>query len=838
MGRRVTDVFPGVEAFGLLDVFRRVWRTGRPEQLPVSLYQDERISGWRENYVYKLPSGEVVAAYRDVTEHKQAEEALAFNNTILSTQQETSLDGILVVDEQDRIVSYNQRFVQMWDIPQELVESGADKPVLMTVVGQVADPDGFLARVQYLYAHREEKSREEITLKDGRVFDRYSAPMFGSESRYYGRVWYFRDVTERQRAEAALRESEQRYHSLFDGMTEGFALHEIICNDQGEPCNFRFLEINSAFELLTGLKRDDVIGKAVLDVLPSTGLEQIQRCGAVALTGQPAQFDSYSEEIKRHFEVFAYRPAPGQFATLFMDITEREEAAEALRMSEKRHRLLFESSRDAIMTLDPSSLKFTSGNPASIEMFGAKDEAEFTSFGPLDLSPQFQSDGTPTEEKAEEMMRAAMQNGSRLFEWRHKRMNGQEFPATVLLTRVELGGQVFCQATVRDVTERKHLEAQLRQSQKVEAVGRLAGGIAHDFNNILTGVIGYAELLREKFAMGSPEHDDLEQITKSADRAADLTRQLLAFSRQLPLERTVLDLNAVVGDKMKMLKRVIGEDIELAFLPGEALDNTSADKGQITQVLMNLVVNARDAMPRGGALTIETANIDLDQTFVDTHLGSKEGPYIVLTVSDNGCGMDSDTLEHIFDPFFTTKEQGKGTGLGLSTVMGVVKQHDGYITVYSEPGRGTTFRVYLPSVEAAIAVPESKPLAAPESLGGETVLVVEDEKLIRLIMERILTHRGYTVITAADADQAKKILMERANEIDLLISDVIMPGSDGPSLYDSIRQTHPALKVMFCSGYSDHAIFRDGTMGQGVPYLQKPFSPASLAIKVREVLDG
>jgi PAS domain S-box-containing protein len=389
-----------------------------------------------------------------------------------------------------------------------------------------------------------------------------------------------------------------------------------------------------------------------------------------------------------------------------------------------------------------------------------------------------------------------------------------------------------------DVTERERLADQLRQAQKMQAVGELAGGVAHDFNNLLMVVKGHAQLLLDRVRDPSPMRQSVLQVEKAADRAASLTRQLLAFSRKQVLQPRMLDMNEVVAGMIRMFSRVIGENIEMAFLPGAGLGRVKADPGQIEQVLLNLVVNARDAMPDGGRLTIETSNVDLDRSYSAKHANAEPGPYVMLTVTDTGCGMSAETQSHIFEPFFTTKGPGKGTGLGLATVYGVVKQSGGYIWVYSEVGHGTTFKIYLPRVMSQVdrIVPETdtKDLAK----GIETILFVEDEQSVRELVRGYLCDCGYTVLEAPDGTEALKLASAYKDIIHMLITDVVMPHMSGPELAAQVGALRPEMKVLFVSGYTDDTVFRHGVLEGGVAYLQKPFNLKALAQKIREVLGG
>ena len=391
---------------------------------------------------------------------------------------------------------------------------------------------------------------------------------------------------------------------------------------------------------------------------------------------------------------------------------------------------------------------------------------------------------------------------------------------------------------VEERAEHRRLEEQLRQAQKMEAVGRLAGGIAHDFNNLLTVINGYSHMISSRLPTGDALRADAEEILRAGEQAASLTRQLLAFSRKQILAPVVLNLNRIVSELEKMLHRLIGEDVELVTSLDPGLGNVKADPGQIEQVIMNLAVNARDAMPNGGKLTLETANVSLDEGFARHHSGAQSGPHVMLGVSDTGVGMDQETQSHLFEPFFTTKEQGKGTGLGLSTVCGIVKQSGGTIWAYSEPGQGAAFKIYLPRVD--VPADASKPATRRRDLpkGTETILIVEDAEGVRNLMQLILTRNGYTLLVAENGEQAFQRVEQHPGPIHLLLTDIVLPRMGGPEIAHRMRALRPGIRVLFTSGYTDRGVVENGVLESGIAFLQKPFAVDELCRKIREVLDS
>jgi len=421
---------------------------------------------------------------------------------------------------------------------------------------------------------------------------------------------------------------------------------------------------------------------------------------------------------------------------------------------------------------------------------------------------------------------------------RHRCKDGTIIEAEGAVDTIDFAGRSATLASVQDITERKHLEDQLRQSQKIEAVGQLAGGIAHDFNNLLTAITGYADLLFEDLGAQDPRRADLEEIRKAARRAASLTQQLLAFSRKQVLQPQVLDLNQVVANAEKLLQRLFGEHIALRTVLDPTLGAAMADPAQLEQVIVNLAVNARDAMPHGGQLMIETQNVHFDSSYAEMHPSVTPGPHVVLAVSDTGTGMDEATRQRLFEPFFTTKGPGKGTGLGLSTVYGIVKQSGGFVWVYSEVGRGSTFKVYLPRVAAKAQPIGPSALPAQVPRGTETILLVEDEPALRAVARRTLERQGYAILEAPDGDTALTLAGAHTGPLDLLVTDVIMPGISGRELATRLVASRPGVRVLYTSGYTDDAIVQHGVLEAGIQFLRNPLTPSALARKVRDVLDA
>jgi two-component system cell cycle sensor histidine kinase/response regulator CckA len=500
---------------------------------------------------------------------------------------------------------------------------------------------------------------------------------------------------------------------------------------------------------------------------------------------------------------------------------------------EQLFRLISENAVDMIALVDAHGRRLYS-SPSYERILGYTDEELHSTPSLAQVHPD---DRATLQEAAKE----AFQGGvGRRIEYRMRHKNGTWMTLESTASPVRNGAGVIDKLVIvnRDITGRKRLEEQFQQSQKMEAIGRLSGGVAHDFNNLLGVIIGYAEIVQEGLRPEHPLRHSADEILAAGKRAAGLTRQLLAFSRQQVLEPQVLDLNVVVLNMESMLRRLIGEDIELSSAMDGTLGVVKADQNQLEQVIMNLAVNARDAMPNGGKLLIETANMEMDDTFITRYpYPVQPGLYVRLTVSDTGVGMDAATRARIFEPFFTTKDKGQGTGLGLSMVYGVVKQSGGYIDVYSEPGMGTTFKIYLPRVDEVMVEGKAERVLSADLRGHETVLLVEDEPSLRILTRNLLEICGYQVLDAKDGSEAMDISQAQSGEIDLLLTDIVMPGINGRTLADQLTQLRPKIGVIFMSGYTGQAVGARGILDPGSNFLQKPFTREELARKIREVLD-
>jgi PAS domain S-box-containing protein len=646
----------------------------------------------------------------EMADRKQAEEMLRWKTALLEAQLNSTLDGILIVDQDGKMILQNRRFIDLMKMPPAIAQEQSDEKRLQWFFDNVKNPELVGQKISYLYAHPDEISNDEIEFKDGTILDRYSAPVAGHDGKCHGRIWIFHDITGRKQAEEQLRSAHSQLEQLlahspaviYRLKVEGDKITPVMCSENIT----RFLGFTVAetmtyewwFNHLHPEERDKALAS-----LPETLKQGTSRC-----------------EFRMRHKDGSYRW-----------------------VEDNRRRLC-----DA------------AGVP--IEMIGV---------------------------------------------W-------------------------------TDITERKKFEAQSLQSQKMETVGKLAGGIAHEFNSILTAIIGQCELLLSDLPPGSRMAKSASEISQASGRAATLTQQLLAYGRKQMLQLETLDLNKVIVGMERVFKLLLGGDVAIQIVPSPDLRTVKADAGQIEQVIMNMAINAKDAMPNGGKFTLETANVSFDADSIGRLPELKPGDYVMLAISDTGAGMSEQVKARLFEPFFTTKGVGQGTGLGLSTCYGIIKQSGGHIGVYSEPGRGATFKIYLPQAEQP-RKPPGEPAASPAlARGTETILLVEDDPSLREMAGSLLTRLGYKVWPAANGVEALSLKQQRnVGHIDLLFTDVVMPHMSGKELADRVRSLYPLTRILFTTAYTENATVHQGALDKGVALLQKPYTPSALAKKLRELLD-
>jgi len=799
-----------------------------PRELRVLCKSGEYLVG-EFTSTQQVKDGKVVgqlAIARDITDRKRAEEALIEERYLLHTLMDNLPDAVYFKDRESHFTRINKADVKLFGLsgPAQAVGK-TDFDFFTTEHAQEAYND----EQQIIRTGQPVVGKEEMeTWPDGHVTwaSTTKMPLRDAKGNIIGTFGVSRDVTERKRAEAELRASETRYRRLFEAARDGIF---ILDADSWE-----IRDVNPFLLNLLGFSRAELLGRKLWEIGPlrdvllsKVDFEELQTREFIRYENLPLETRE-GKHVEVEFVSNVYISGDRKVIQCnIRDITERKRAeAEHVRLVTA----IEQSAEAVLMTNTEGEIQYV--NPAFTRITGySRDEV-------LGQNPRILKSGKQDPAFYQQLWATILKGEIWHGELINRRKDGSLYSEQMSIAPVRsAGGEVtYFIATKQDVTEHKKLEQQLIQAQKMEAVGRLAGGVAHDFNNLLTIINGYAQLLIEPISPQDPRRGHLKEILTAGERAASLTRQLLAFSRRQVLEPRVLNLNSVLADVAKMLRRLIGEDVELVATLKPDLGRVKVDPGQIEQVIMNLAVNARDAMPQGGKLFVETSNVEIDANYARSHSPMMPGKYVMVAVSDTGCGMDLETQAHLFEPFFTTKEKGHGTGLGLATVYGIVKQSGGFIWVYSVPGRGSTFKIYLPVVEEALPTAEPAEVPAELAKGSETVLVVEDEGGVRSLVCEALASHGYKVLEAAGAASALEISEKYTEPIHLLLTDVVMPQTGGKELAKGFSTLHPETKVLYMSGYTDDAIVRHGILERGTSFLQKPFQPRALLLKIREVL--
>ncbi len=841
--RQYTDEKTAMELFRH---YNMLYRTGEP----IKLLEIERIGKYGKKSFAEVSTslirdleGKPIGfrgISRDITERKQAEKALRKSEEKYRKVLEGIEEGYCEEDLAGNFTFFNDSMCRIYGYPREELlglnykryTSKETAKRLFQIFNEIYRTGNPCNAYSY-----------ELIRKDGarRYIEASASLIKDSGNKPAGFRGIVRDVTQRKQMEEALHEREEQYRTLLETMKEGYYEVDLAGN---------LIFVNDSFSKMHA--RENMLGMNNREYMSEETARRVYKIfNGVYETGKPVRLVEWEitkgdgQKAVVEASVYLIKNSRGErigFRGIERDITERKQAEEALRKSEEKYRNIIESIQDGYFEDDLAG-NFTFVNDVICKHLGyTKEEL-------IGMSYRQYAD-EENRRKLYERYNELYKTGQPIkpFEVEVIRRDGTKMIAEISasLMKNSEGKPVGFQGISRDVTERKEaekerlsLQEQLRQSQKMEAIGQLAGGVAHDFNNLLTVIKGYSQLSLLDLKEDNPLRGSIQEIEKATQRATDLTRQLLAFSRRQILNPKVLDLNVLLKDLEKMLRRLIGEDIELVTLLSKDLGKVKVDPSQFEQVIFNLAVNARDAMPSGGKLTIETSNVELDEEYAHAHVSVVPGRYVRLSVSDTGVGMTQEVKEKVFEPFFTTKEKGKGTGLGLSMVYGIVKQSNGNIWLYSEPNRGTTFRIYFPRTEEEAETLHEREETDSFPRGSETVLLVEDEELVRDLATRLLEQQGYRVLKAANGQEALRVAKELVGEtIHLLLADIVMPHMGGKELADWLKISRPNVKVLFTSGYADNAIVHHGVLDPGTHFLQKPFSLKTLSHKVREVLDG
>ncbi len=830
-----------------------------------------RDGGWRHidglgvNRLDDPAVGAIVVSLRDMTERRLAEAALARSEARTRELLASALDAVITMDHEGRVVEWNPAAERMFGFTRA---DAVGRPLTELIIPPALRERHRAGLAHYLATGEGPILGRRLELtgvrRDGAEFPVELAVSRVGVAHPPEFTAFVRDITERRHAEL-VQNATYRISEAALAASDLPALFGSIHETVGElmPAENFYLALYDAAADLVSFPyfRDErdapeaprPPGRGLTEYVLRSGrpllatpeyFDELVARGEVELVGEPSLdwlgvplrgregtigalvVQSYTERVRYGLE--EQRLLEFVSAQAAQAIERRRAEAERA-ASEAKYRLLFEANPEAMWVYDAETLRFLAVNEAAVRRFG-HTRAELLAMTVRDV--HLPADHT----RIEAALRDSGDGPARFEGVRLHRRDGTELETELLVHSVEFEGRPGRLVLTRDVTRQRRLEDELRQAQRIESVGRLAGGVAHDFNNLLTAILGYTQLLLREMTPGDPNRADVEEIKKAGERAAGLTQQLLAFSRRQVLQPTVIDVNSLVEDMEKMLRRLIGEDIALVAVLGEGTGRVRADAGQLEQVILNLALNARDAMPQGGRLTIETTDLELAEYAV-AGVPIAPGSYVRLKVSDTGVGMDPATRARVFEPFFTTKATGRGTGLGLATVYGIVKQSDGYIVADSAPGEGTTFTVYLPRIDdLAAATHPSR--TVPEARGSETILLVEDEDAVRKLARRTLEMMGYHVLEASGGPAAVALTRDHTGGIDLLVTDVVMPEMSGSALAEQLQAERPGLPVLFMTGYTDDAVLRHGVSEAGVALLQKPFEPQGLALKVRETLDS
>ncbi|MFH1117843.1 MAG: PAS domain S-box protein [Pseudomonadota bacterium] len=779
-----------------------------------------------------------IGCFIDTTDLKRAQEALKESEQRLAQIIEFLPDAFFAIDRNGRVTTWNLAMERLTgvkayeilgkgDYEYALPFYGERRPVLIDLVINRDKP----TEDRYVFVREEgdnilvsETGADTLKL-GGRSLWNTARPLYDDQGELIGSIEVIRDITDRKNAEEALRKSEEHYRNFFDNALLGLF--------RARLSDGVFMEINAKGAQQIGLPAEEIVGRLrTADLYRSPDLlrelvAKLAREGEVQ--GEEAEL-RLSDGRRAVFALSARAyPDEGFAEGAILDITDRKNAEEALRASEERFRSVMDASLTGVFVAQDTV--FTYVNPEMARLFGYAPEEMVGKLGPPDMVIPEQ----------QEMLRDRLRSRHRgvpgePYEFKGLRKDGTAFDGLVYPTPITLMGRPAAAGTIMDITETKRLERQLHQAQKLEALGTLAGGVAHDFNNLLQVILGYSDMMLLTKNKQDPDYKRLLTIRQTAKDGAELVKGLLAFARKARIDLRPLNLNQVVERVREMLSRTIPKMIEIDLDLAHEVKTINADPGQMEQILLNLAINARDAMPEGGTLIIETKNVVLEEEYANTHLDVKSGEYVLLSISDNGHGMEKEVLNKVFEPFFTTKEVGKGTGLGLATVFGIVKTHGGHITCYSEPGMGTTFKIYLPVLSTALE-PDVEMTAEMTAFGTETILLVDDEERLRDMGEMMLAQFGYKVLTAGNGKEALEVYRLNKDHISLVILDLIMPEMGGKQCLEQLLKIDPTVRAIIASGYSMNGVSKDALQGGAVGFISKPYEAKAFLREVRNALD-